>query len=506
MITALVFIIIGLIVFHYYTHYGRRGRFINKIPGPKSIPIFGNTLQYNLPTDAMWLSQRKLNADFYPITKLWLADRPIVNVFHPDDVQILLTSTKHIEKNLLYDFLHPWLGTGLLTSSGKKWQHRRKMLTPAFHFNILQEFLDVFVEQAQELVHSLKSRGSDSVIEDVVPLFKKHTLKSICETAMGIPLNKLGNEDDYAAAIRDLGHNVFYRAPKPWFHSDWLFNLSPRGRLQQESLKTLHKFSTKIIKERKNYHAQKVNGKQNGTLMKNGHVEDDVGMHKKRQAMLDILISSARENGDIDDAGIREEVDTFVFEGHDTTAMGFIFTVALLAEYTEIQESARKEVIEIMNLTNGKLGMKEINSLSYLDRCIKEGLRLYPSVSNIGRKITEDLQLKNHLIPAGSMIHVHFFDLHRDPNYWPNPEVFDPDRFLPEVAQKRHPFAYVPFSAGPRNCIGQKFAMLELKTMIAYLLYHFDMEAIDLAHEVVLLQDLVITPAQPMRVKFTPRK
>ncbi|XP_051172502.1 cytochrome P450 4C1-like [Leptopilina boulardi] len=502
MLTVLIFITVALIVYHYKTHYGKCGKLINKIPGPKITPIFGNVLQYNLPNDKLWTSQRKVNAEYYPIVRLWLASIPVINIFHPDDIRLLLTNTTIIEKNLLYNFLHPWLGTGLLTSAGTKWQHRRKMLTPAFHFNILQEFTDIFVENAHKLVESLKSKESKEITKDIIPLFKMHTLKIICETAMGIQLDKVGNEKEYAHAIRELGFNLFYRAPRPWFHINWLFNLSQRGQIQKKCLKALHDFTTKIIKERKKYHESNSNEEQNN-LKKNGHVEDDIGIRKRRKAMLDILLNSAKENGDIDDDGIREEVDTFVFEGHDTTAMAFIFTVSLLAEHTEIQNLARQEVSEILNKCDGKIGIKEINSLDYLDRCIKESLRLYPSVPNIGRAVTEDLQLKNYLIPAGSIINVHIFDLHRDPNYWPNPNVFDPDRFLPNAVQNRHPFAYVPFSAGSRNCIGQKFATLELKVLIAHLLYNFKLSTTDFAHKVTLLQDLVITPNQSMRVKFT---
>lgn len=506
MITVLIFITVILVIYHCYVHYGQRGRLINKIPGPGIAPIFGNVLQYNLPNEQLWDSQRKVNAEFYPIVRLWLASIPVINVFHPDDMRLILTNTTNIEKNLLYNFLHPWLGTGLLTSTGAKWQHRRKMLTPAFHFNILQEFTDIFVEQAQKLVDSLKSKDNEDVTKDIVPLFKIHTLKIICETAMGIQLDKVGNEKDYAHAIRELGHNVFYRAPRPWYHIDWLFNLSPRGRIQKKCLKVLHDFTTKIIKERRRYHEKLSNGIENKNSMKNGDLEDNIGGRKKRMAMLDILLTSEKENGDIDDEGIREEVDTFVFEGHDTTAMAFIFTVALLAEHKEIQNLARQEVSTILNRTGGKIGMKEINSFDYLDRCIKESLRLFPSVSNFGRAVTEDLQLKNFLIPAGSIINIHIYDLHRDPNYWPNPDVFDPDRFLPEAVQKRHPFAYVPFSAGSRNCIGQKFAMLELKVLIAYLLYNFEMKALESIKNVKLLQDMVITPMGPIKVKFIPKK
>ncbi|XP_033216696.1 cytochrome P450 4C1-like [Belonocnema kinseyi] len=457
-----------------------------------------------LPTDKLWIAQRIVNAQYYPINKVWLGGTPVISIYHPDDAQMLLSSTKHIEKSMLYKFLHPWLGSGLLTTSGDKWQKRRKMLTPAFHFGILQGFVEVFVEQGENLVNRLKSKGP-LVIEDIVPLLTECTLNSICQTAMGTSLQKMDTQNLYGTAIREVSDNLFFRALRPWLHFDWLFNLTPTGIRQQKVIKILHGFSNNIIKNRKKNHERTSHENEKNSLLTKNDSEDDKFERKVRMAMLDVLITAANENADIDDTGIREEVDTFVFEGHDTTAMGLCFTLLLLAENKKIQEIARTEIYEILTESDGKMGMTEINRLNYLDRCIKEALRLFPSVPGVARVIDEDLQLKNYLAPAGTNIHLHIFDLHRDPKFWPDPLVYDPDRFLPEKVQNRHSFSYIPFSAGPRNCIGQKFAMLEIKALMAHLVYHFDMEAIDESQNVILLQDLTMRPGQPVRVKFRTR-
>ncbi|PSN43022.1 Cytochrome P450 4C1 [Blattella germanica] len=112
--------------------------------------------------------------------------------------------------------------------------------------------------------------------------------------------------------------------------------------------------------------------------------------------------------------------------------------------------------------------MKDLSEMKYLVRVIKETLRLYPSLSAFFRTIKEDVTLADgHRIPSGATVAVAAIFTHREEEHYPNPEVFDPDRFLPENVAKRHPYAYVPFRAG--NCIGQKFAMLELKTMLSYI-------------------------------------
>ncbi|KAL6418323.1 hypothetical protein ACFW04_012207 [Cataglyphis niger] len=170
--------------------------------------------------------------------------------------------------------------------------------------------------------------------------------------------------------------------------------------------------------------------------------------------MLDLLIAVSRDNN-LSDLDIREEVDTFMFEGHDTTAMGITFALLLLAEHKDIQERVRVEVDKAMQKNGGKLNKKSLQNLPYLERCLKEALRLYPSVFLILRNVEEDVKLRSYIIPGGTNLFLNIYGVHRDPNFWPNPEVFDPDRFLPERIQKRHPYSYLPFSAGPRNCIGE---------------------------------------------------
>ncbi|XP_011871473.1 PREDICTED: cytochrome P450 4C1-like, partial [Vollenhovia emeryi] len=110
--------------------------------------------------------------------------------------------------------------------------------------------------------------------------------------------------------------------------------------------------------------------------------------------------------------------------------------------------------------------------------------------------------LESYLVPAGTLLYLNIYSVHRDPNFWPNPEVFDPDRFLHERIRNRHPYSYIPFSAGPRNCIGQRYAMLEMKAMIAPLIHNFYLEPIDYLKNIRMNVDLLLRPSHPLRVKF----
>ncbi|XP_015127503.1 cytochrome P450 4C1 isoform X2 [Diachasma alloeum] len=423
---------------------------------------------------------------------------------------ILLPSNKHIEKSLFYDLLHSWLNDGLLTSTGDKWRGRRKILTPAFHFNVLEEFVDTFVEHTDRLVENLLAEAqSGDVVKELLPIFSKFTLGTICETAMGTTFdekNKIQNE--YRKAIHDIGNLFYWRATKPWLKSDFIYSMTTRGKQQAKIIKNLQDFTMTIIEERKQYH-DSTGGKYLNEFSaedtENKSVPAELRKSRRRLAFLDLLIAASRNGQGIDDHGIQEEVATFVFEGHDTTAAALLFLSLVLAEHTDIQNRCREEIQEVMRgKVSEKMNIRDVQKLNYLERCIKESLRLYPSVPTIGRKVIEDLQLKTCFVPKGTIINIHLFDTHRDPNYWPRPNVFDPDRFLPENSKGRHPFAYVPFSAGPRNCIGQKFAMLELKTLIAGLLLNFYLEPMELAAHVRIVPDLVLRTAHPVPLKFVP--
>ncbi|KAI4475758.1 hypothetical protein M0802_015035 [Mischocyttarus mexicanus] len=159
-----------------------------------------------------------------------------------------------------------------------------------------------------------------------------------------------------------------------------------------------------------------------------------------------------------------------------------------------------------MNQENYQITVQVLNEFSYLERCIKESLRLYPSVHFVFRHLNEDLQLKKYLIPAGTNIRVNIFNLHRNPEFWPNPNVFDPDRFLPENVRNRNPFCFIPFSAGLRNCIGQKYAMLEIKLMVAHILHNFYLEPVEDLDKVKLGGNINLKPEKPVHVKFIPIK
>lgn len=204
---------------------------------------------------------------------------------------------------------------------------------------------------------------------------------------------------------------------------------------------------------------------------------------------------------------IREEVDTFMFEGHDTTAWGVIWSTYLIGLNPDCQKRVQDEVdalFEGKGDDDDDLTLDEMRTgLSYTEACAKEAQRLFPSVPIFSRQVLTDTNICGHDVPNGTYLLVIPTLYHHDEQYWPSPQKFDPDRFLSK--EKRHPYSFIPFSAGPRNCIGQKFAMLEEKALIAKIFRKFNVTSIDHRDKVVPAASLILKSATPIRVKLEVR-
>nr|WCC58139.1 cytochrome P450 [Pharsalia antennata] len=462
---------------------------IMAIPGPKSYPMIGTMMELLNDKDGLFYSERKRAKIFYPIYKRWSFTLSIVCLVNAEDIEIVLNNIKHIKKSHIYDFLHEWLGTGLLTSYGSKWQNRRKILTPAFHFNILQEFVNIFNKETENLVRVLE-KDCDKPYIDVLKPITEFTLCSIGETSLGVDLSK--GYTSYKESVHAFGVILTNRIVKPWYHNEFIYSMSQTAREQRKAVNVLHEVSTKVISDRKKMFSA------------DGQISYS---DRKRLAMLDLMLKAKYDGADIDDEGIREEVDTFMFEGHDTTSMGICFALMALANEEKIQEEILQEIEDVLGDSDKLPTYSDLAEMKFLERCIKECLRLYPSVPLIARVAGEDIKTTTgYIIPKGCDMNIYIYDLHRSPQYWEDPEKFDPNRFLPENIAKRHPFAYLPFSAGFRNCIGQRFAILEIKAALCGILRKFKLQAVDTPQQIKYKSDLVLRPVGEVRVKFVLRK
>ncbi|XP_037946634.1 cytochrome P450 4p1-like [Teleopsis dalmanni] len=468
--------------------------------------IFGSTfVWFKLNLEDLFYFTRQQAQRFKRSYVQYVFGCPLYNVIDAVDAELILTDTRLITKANFYKFLHPFLKTGLLTSTGKKWHTRRRLLTPAFHFNILGQFMDIFKQESSKFVqnlHHLCDVSSDNIVSlsETIPRF---TLNNICETALGVRLDEHLDGDEYRENISKVEESFVKRTINPLLMSDIAYKYLGDGRRDEQYLKKLHDFSCGIIEKRRALFEEELKANiENPT----DPIDTDFIFKKKRYAMLDTMLR-AEKDGLIDHAGICEEVDTFVFEGFDTTSMNLIFCLMNLALYPDMQQRCYKEIEEFMSDDLANLDIAQLSNLKYLECFIKETQRLYPSVPIILRECLEDTNLSNNLIlPAGTQIELHIFDVHRNPKYWNDPDEFQPERFLPENSENRHSFAFIPFSAGQRNCIGQKFAMLEVKTLLVYVLKHFELKAVTDPASFRFLAGILIRAQSNVQIKLLKRQ
>ncbi|XP_068085148.1 cytochrome P450 4c3-like, partial [Anabrus simplex] len=316
------------------------------------------------------------------------------------------------------------------------------------------------------------------------------------ESAMGRQVNAQRNSDsEYVRAVYEMGFIVQRRQAKLWLQPDWIFRLTSLYQRHKKCIEILHGFSNKVIQERRRE-----------MLEKKSVADKHLKGRRRRLAFLDLLLEYSQDGDGLSQDDIREEVDTFMFEGHDTTSAAISWTLFLLGSHPHVQRKVVQELDDIFYNTDRPFTMKDLHDMRYLDCCIKEALRLYPSVPLVARQLNEDVILGNYKVPAGTTALIVIYMLHRCSDTFPDPERFMPERFLPDQWQARHPYAFIPFSAGPRNCIGQKFAMLELKAVLSTVLRRFYIEAVDRREDLILLSELILRPKDGLRVRISPRQ
>nr|CAH7760813.1 unnamed protein product [Callosobruchus chinensis] len=396
----------------------RKLAWMPEVPG--GIPILGNILDVGNGRDMLNAFMRYVNTVGELFTVQLLYEKYIVATDY-DFLEFILSSTKVLDKGQEYQHLHDWLGSGLLITNARKWRKTRKILTPAFHFSILEQFTDVFEKNGQTLIEKLGETCDKEI--DVHPYITWCTLDIICESSMGVPVRAQDNNDpQYVFAVKDMCRILIERMFSLLGRNNWTYRLTSNYQQEKKHLNVLHSRTRSVIQSRK---------KEGLDQAKKVTEDEDIG-RKKKLAFLDSLLAATIDGRPLTDDEIREEVDTFMF--------------------------AAKAFEEQKTLFGGNLPStvtyRDLQEMKYLECVLKETLRMYPSVPFISRRTDSDVVYKDgKIIPKDTTIMLFIFGAHKNPKYFKDPEKFDPSRF--ETNEGNKPFAYTPFSAGPRNCIGE---------------------------------------------------
>ncbi|XP_076297529.1 cytochrome P450 4c3 isoform X1 [Lasioglossum baleicum] len=470
----------------------RRGKFLyalRKVPSPPAFPIIGNAYQLCCSPEQAFKKMNSWGKELGDMYLIWVGMRPFIFLYKAEAVQPLLSSSVHIDKSLEYQYLRPWLGTGLVTSTGEKWHSRRKLLTPTFHSGLLEVYLKTATKETGILISCLRKEVSKSSF-DIFPYAKRATLDIICDGSMGCHINAQTDlKNEYVQAVDTLASISQRRFLNVWMSFDPIFKLTTWGKKHDHALRIAHDFVNEVIAKRKDQWKAK------------GDRNFDEGF-TKYQTLLDLLLDLSQDGEVLTDEDIRNEVHTFMFAGHDTTATSVSWILYALGRHPEYQEKILHEYYNVAG--TDELSFDILNKLTWLTACIKESWRVYPVAPLIGRQIYNPITISGHNIPIGSTVLVNLFLLHRDPRHFPEPDSYRPERFLPN-GPKYPPFAFIPFSAGSRNCIGWKYATMIVKVVILFVLRNFHVKSLDTEDQLRFTSELVLHNADGLRLKITPR-
>lgn len=475
----------------------RKKKYVRRLPGWPEYCLLGH-LPYIKPDEETLLKWTAyIQKERHKVTRVWFGPfYAAVDIQHPEPLRKLLKAPKCRQ---LYRMLIPWLGEGLLIAEGDKWYRNRRLLTPAFHFEILKPYVSVYNNCLGVL---LEKWSETTKRREPIKLFDTISLLSLdivlrCAFSYESDCQNVRLGHPYIKAVYDLVDLCTKRFLNPFYHIDWIYALTTAGRKTKAACKLVHKHSERVIRERKN--ALGLSKK----ALKKDIVFERAAKQRRYLDFLDILLTTVDEDGNgLSDLEIRDEVDTFMFEGHDTTTSGISWTLYCLAKYPEQQEKVREEVRNVL-MGREWLEYEDLKDLKYTQWVIKEAMRLYPPVFQVYRTTSEDIELDGYLIPKGVQIGIFIYTIHHHPDVWENPEEFDPLRFHPSNAEKRDPYAYIPFSAGPRNCIGQNFAMNEEKIVVGTIVDRFQLSLVE-DHKVEMVPKVVLRTKDDIKVKLQP--
>ncbi len=409
---------------------------IKQAPGPKGLPFLGSLLA--MRKNAMDLMVRTAR-DYGGIAQIKLGPERAFLVNDPEFLKYVYQDhvKNFVKQTKAWKMFRLIFGDGLLTSDGELWRRQRRLMQPSFHRERIGGLVQVMREATQEMLQAWQGFTPGRSF-DLSSEMMRLTLRIVGETLLGI--NMSADAAIVARALPILLEETVHQVTR-------IFRLPLKfptlGHLRfRKALKEMRGVGERVIQSRK-------------------------ANPEKRADLLEMLMEAKDEETgkSMSDEQLLDEVLTIFLAGHETTANALTWTWYLLSQNPEVE---KKFFEEIDGVLQGKApAFEDLPKLQYVERVFKEALRLYPPAWFVGRLVLEDDQIGGYFIPAGSMVFLSPYVTHHSPEIWKNPEHFDPDRFLPENFSQMHRFAYIPFGAGPRQCIGNHFAIMEAQVILA---------------------------------------
>ncbi|XP_045780389.1 cytochrome P450 4C1-like isoform X2 [Maniola jurtina] len=380
---------------------------------------------------------------------------------HPDDIYTL-SNTCFEKDQFSYEFTKELLGDGLLFSPVSTWKRHRKLISPTFNQHILDGFLSVFNSQGRRLVSQL-ALEVDKGAFDHSPYVRQNFMETICLTALD---DSISEEEalNYVKSFETYMNCNISRFHRLWLYPDFLYKFSSIKKKQDECVKVLNRVCDSVLQKKR---AQR---RQNKSFETN---KDQNG--PKLKVFMDLLMDL--DEGVLTDREIRDEMNTIIMAGHDTSANVTVFALLLIGSYPQVQEKIYEELHEVFGGTYRDVEKQDLSKLVYLEAVLKETMRYYVMAPFVGRYIDQDVKLKNYTLKAGHNCMLILYGIHRNGIWGADVEEFRPERWLDPARLPRNPNAFVGFSLGKRNCIGKTYAMMSMKSLLSHVLRRYRLRA-----------------------------
>ncbi|KAJ2940591.1 hypothetical protein O0L34_g6532 [Tuta absoluta] len=458
---------------------------------PGHLPIIGHAHLFIGDTVRLWSQIVKVvntSLENGGVVTINLGTMTIYCLSDPEDCYVVGNSC--LDKHMLYNVAKPWVGDGLITAPVGTWKRHRKLVNPAFSQYVLDGYLTVFNSQSRKLVDNLAkqvSKGSFNHAEYV----KRTTLEIICLTAMGVDDDELLVNDRFMHAVDDFLNIITERIASTWMQSDFLYNFTRLKKKQDDLIRILHDMSSKIIQKRK------------AVISKPEIAEKGLDNTPSRfRSFLDLLLESSVD-GSLSDSEIREEVDTMVAAGYDTSSILLTFALVIIGSYPYVQEKIYNELQDVFQGSDRDVEKHDLPKLVYLEAVIKEVLRLYPVGPIVARQLNRDVELKNYTLTAGKSCFFLIHGIHRHAVWGPDRMRFKPERWLNPGELPDLPNVFAGFGVGKRSCIGSKFALMSAKTTLSHVLRRYKIYADHT--KMVLKIDVMLKPDSGHHIEIEAR-
>lgn len=444
--------------------------------GPKGYPFIGNLFNIASNQRLDWL--QSLTETYGDVTKFRLLKKDVYLVNHPDLVRDVLVKkvNNYNKKTIAFSAVRRVLGESTFTSMGDVWKRKRKLVQPSFHKTRISNLAEIMTDTIKDMLDDWEKKCEKKEKLDVADAMMRLTLSVVVRALFSTALTKQ-EVQTVADVFTPLLEETTIRATYPL---KFLRHFrTKQNALYRKNIRELDQIIYRIIGERRT----------------------SKGTHNDLLQML--MDSKLEDTGEpLSDEELRDEVMTVFIAGHETTANAMSWLWMILSFHPEIREKVETEVDTVLG--NRTPQASDFSNLPYLLKVFKETLRLYPPVPILPRNVEKDDMLGDYLIKGGGEVFFSPYLLHRLPEFWKNPEKFDPERFEREAERKQHTFAYLPFGGGPRICLGNNFAMMEAVFIIAMTVQKFRLKVLS-EKPVEPLVTLTTRPKGGMWVKLEKR-